>query len=123
MPIVNSEKDFKRYKDYLDKSSYTKFYQDPSWAKVKNNWTCDFVYVEQPNKQIVAAMTVLGVKNKNGKHFLYAPRGPVCDFRDYKLVDRLIKEAEPLKEKYDAFLLRIDPELEFDERAIYEYKN
>lgn len=122
MPIVNSEKDFKRYKDYLDKSPYTKFYQDPSWAKVKNNWTCDFVYVEQPNKQIVAAMTVLGVKNKNGKHFLYAPRGPVCDFRDYKLVDRLIKEAEPLKEKYDAFLLRIDPELEFDERAIYEYK-
>lgn len=74
MPIVNSEKDFKRYKDYLDKSSYTKFYQDPSWAKVKNNWTCDFVYVEQPNKQIVAAMTVLGVKNKNGKHF-YMPQG------------------------------------------------
>lgn len=121
MPIVNSEKDLKRYEEFVKNSPYGTFHQYPSWSKVKNNWTHDFVYVEQ-NKQIIAAMSVLGVKNSNGKTFLYAPRGPVCDFRDYDLVDKLIKEACPLKDKYDAFLLRIDPEFSFEERPIQQYK-
>jgi serine/alanine adding enzyme len=121
MPIVKSEEDLKRYKEFLKDNPYAKPMQDPNWGKVKENWTQDLVYVEV-NKQIVAAMSVIGIKNTNGKHFLYAPRGPVCDFKDYKLVDELIKEAEPLKDKYDAFLLRMDPEFIFEERPIHEYK-
>lgn len=121
MPIVNSNEDLKRYEEFVKNSPYGTFYQDPAWSKVKNNWTHDFVYIEE-NKQIIAAMSVLGIKNKNGKYFLYAPRGPVCDFTDYELVDKLIKEAEVLKEKYDAFLLRIDPQFKFEERPIHQYK-
>lgn len=121
MPIVNSNEDLKRYEEFVKNSPFGTFYQDPAWFQVKNNWSHDFVYLEQ-NKQIIAAMSVLGVKNSNGKTFLYAPRGPVCDFRDYKLVDKLIKEAYPLKDKYDAFLLRIDPEFSFEERPVQEYR-
>lgn len=122
MPIVDNETDFQRYIDFVRNSPYAKPMQDPNWSKIKNNWTSDYVYLEE-NKQIIAALSVIGIKNTNGKHFLYAPRGPVCDFWDFDLVERLIKEAAPLKDKYDAFLLRIDPEILFNEKIIYEYQN
>ncbi|PZP94144.1 MAG: hypothetical protein DI581_07325, partial [Staphylococcus capitis] len=51
-------------------------------SKVKENWSSDYIYLEE-NKQIIAAMSVIGIQNPNGKYFLYAPRGPVCDFRKY----------------------------------------
>ena len=121
MPIVNNENDLKRYNEFVRNSPYSRPMQDTAWSKIKNNWTNDYVYIEE-NKQIIAAMSVIGIKNTNGKHFLYAPRGPVCDFRDTKLVEQLIKEAEPLKDKYDAFLLRMDPELVFDEKLVYDYR-
>lgn len=121
MPVVSNDKDLERYKEFVRKSPYGTFTQDVNWSRVKNNWTSDFVYVEE-NGHIVAAMSVIGIKNENGKVFLYAPRGPVCDFYDYKLVDKLIKEAEVLKEKYDAFLLRLDPEVLFDERLVQVYR-
>lgn len=120
MPLVNSEKELLKYREFLKKSAYSRPMQDPNWGKVKNNWTQDLVYVER-NKQIIAAMSVIGIKISNGKYFLYAPRGPVCDFRDYHLVESLIEEASVLKEKYDAFVLRMDPEFDFEERPIYEY--
>lgn len=122
MPIVDNETDFQRYIDFVRNSPYAKPMQDPNWSKIKNNWTSDYVYLEE-NKQIIATLSVIGIKNTDGKHFLYAPRGPVCDFWDFDLVERLIKEAAPLKDKYDAFLLRIDPEILFNEKIIYEYQN
>lgn len=121
MPIVNNDQDLKRYNDFIRNSEYARPMQDTNWSKIKSNWTHDFVYLEE-NKQIIAAMSVIGIKNTNGKHFLYAPRGPVCDFKDTKIVEALIKEAEPLKDKYDAFLLRMDPELNFDEKLVYDYR-
>lgn len=121
MPIVNNEEDLKRYNDFVRSSEFARPMQDTNWSKIKNNWTHDYVYIEE-NKQIIAAMSIIGIKNTNGKHFLYAPRGPVCDFKNTKLVEALIKEAEPLREKYDAFLLRMDPELNFDEKLVYDYR-
>lgn len=121
MPIVNTKEDLKRYNDFVRNSEYGRPMQDTHWSDIKKNWTSDYVYIEV-NKQIIAAMSVIGIKNTNGKHFLYAPRGPVCDFKDTKLVEALIKEAEPLKEKYDAFLLRMDPEINFDEKLVYDYR-
>ena len=121
MPIVNNDQDLKRYNEFVRNSEYARPMQDTNWSKIKSNWTHDYVYLEE-NKQIIAAMSVIGIKNTNGKHFLYAPRGPVCDFKNTKLVEALIKEAEPLKDKYDAFLLRIDPELNFDEKLVYDYR-
>lgn len=121
MPIVNNDQDLIRYNDFVRNSEYARPMQDTNWSKIKSNWTHGFVYLEE-NKQIIAAMSVIGIKNTNGKHFLYAPRGPVCDFKDTKLVEALIKEAEPLREKYDAFLLRMDPELNFDEKLVYDYR-
>lgn len=121
MPIVNNDQDLIRYNDFVRNSEYARPMQDTNWSKIKSNWTHGFVYLEE-NKKIIAAMSVIGIKNTNGKHFLYAPRGPVCDFKDTKLVEALIKEAEPLREKYDAFLLRMDPELNFDEKLVYDYR-
>ncbi len=121
MPVVSSKEDLERYNEFVRNSKYARPMQDTNWAKVKDNWTSDYIYIEE-NKQIKAAMSIIGIKNDNGKYFLYAPRGPVCDFRDYDLVEELIAEANNLATKYDAFLLRMDPEVLFDEKAIYEYQ-
>ena len=121
MPIVKTKEDLERYNEFVRTSPYARPMQDTNWSKIKENWTHDYVYVEQ-NKQIIAALSVIGIKNTNGKHFLYAPRGPVCDFSDKKLVKRLIDEASVLKDKYDAFLLRMDPEYLFDEKLVYDYR-
>lgn len=121
MPLVETDKQMERYKDFVTNSQYGKAMQDPNWSKIKANWTNDYVYVEK-NGHIAGAMSIIGIKNDNGKHFLYAPRGPVCDFKDYDLVVELIKEAEVLVDKYDAFLLRMDPEVDFNEKIIYEYE-
>ena len=121
MPLVETKEELEKYTEFVRNSKFGRPMQDPAWAKVKENWSSDYIYIEE-NKQIIGAMSVIGIQNPNGKYFLYAPRGPVCDFKNYKLVEKLIKEAETLKEKYDAFLLRMDPEFYFDEKSIYEYE-
>ena len=121
MPLVESKEELERYTEFIRNSEYGKPMQDPNWSKVKENWTADFIYIEE-NGHIIGAMSVIGVKNPNGKYFLYAPRGPVCDFKNYDLVQKLIEEAKSLAEKYDAFLLRMDPEVDFNDKIIYEYQ-
>lgn len=121
MPLVESKEELERYTEFVRNSQYGKPMQDPNWAKVKENWTADYIYIEE-NGHIIGAMSVIGIKNPNGKYFLYAPRGPVCDFKNYDLVKQLIDEAEVLAEKHSAFLLRMDPEVDFNDKIIYEYQ-
>lgn len=123
MPIVKTKEELEKYKKFLENNPYASMPQDPSWGNVKANWSKDLVYIEDNNKEIEAALSVIGIQNdKADGYFLYAPRGPVCDFKDVKLVKRLIKEAEVLKDKYNAFLLRLDPEFRFDEKTVIDYR-
>ena len=47
---------------------------------------------------------------------MYAPRGPVCDIDDEESFKKLIEEADKLAKKYKAFMLKIDPYVEYQER-------
>ena len=122
MPILNkNDKDaVAGYNEFVRSSPHTHTMQDMSWAEVKNNWSSDYIYLEE-NGKITAAMSVLGIKAVDDKTFLYAPRGPVCDFYDTDTVKALIEEAKPLFEKHNAFLLRLDPCVKRDEELADKY--
>lgn len=111
MPILdkNNAQDVKRYETFMRNAPTRSITQDPNWAHVKDDWGNEQVYVER-NGEIVAAMSLLIRKVPGGYSLLYAPRGPVCDLHDRKLVDELIQEAEVLVKKHKAFALKMDPE-------------
>ena len=124
MPILdkNDSAKVQEYEDFIKNSPYSNAMQDMSWAKVKNNWINEYVYLEE-NGKIRAAMSVLGIKAIDDKMFLYAPRGPVCDFYDIETTKKLIDEAKPLFEKYNAFLLRMDPCVQNDQDLVKKYRD
>lgn len=123
MPILNlnDANEVKRYDDFLRKSQYSFLTQDRAWTKIKNNWSEDYVYLEKDGA-IYAAMSILSVKAVDDKYLLYANRGPVCDIYDKKTVLALVDEVKTLDKFKDAFLLRFDPAILYDEKLLELYK-
>ena len=118
---LNNKQEVKEYENFIEKSPYGHMMQSMNWAKVKNNWDSDNIYLRNDEGKIEAAISILSIKN--GEHtFMYAPRGPVCDFNDITLVGKLIDEAAELAEKKNAFLLRMDPEIRYDEELVERYR-
>ncbi|MDD7384242.1 MAG: peptidoglycan bridge formation glycyltransferase FemA/FemB family protein [Actinomycetaceae bacterium] len=119
MPIIDphaaSSADlFAEYEQFVSTHPHGHMMQSPSWARVKNNWDADYVYLRGNDGSIAAAMSILSVSNDDGhSSFLYAPRGPVCDLNDLDLIAALVKEAEPAIERRHGFVLRMDPEVPY----------
>ena len=124
MPIlnVNDVKEVSRFKKFIENNKFSKYMQSMSWNKVKNNWDSDYVYIENNKKEIIAAISILSIKNDNENSFMYAPRGPICDPYDIDTVKLLIKESQKIIKNRNGFLLRMDPEIEYDETLIELYK-
>ena len=123
MPILNkaNEQEVQRYIQFTKNYHNAHFYQDYRWSNVKNNLTCECVYVEE-NGEIVAACTIYVRPIAMGFSILYAQRGPICDLNDPKMVMRLIDEMKPLVKKYHAFMIKFDPNVQDSEelRKTYE---
>lgn len=122
MPILDQANpvEVKRYQAFVASSPYGIATQDLAWTKVKWDWGNEAVYIEQSG-EIVAAMTILVKRVKGVGSMLYAPRGPVCDPRDTKLVGELMGEVHTLAKKHRAFVFTMDPEVLFDQglEALY----
>lgn len=115
MPILDqkNEEECERIREFFENSEYASFYQSFEWGKIKSDkWHNEFVYIEE-NGEIIAAMLVL--VRKIGKIFtmMYAQRGPIMDIYDTELLQRLVAEADILAKKYNAFVLKMDPEIEY----------
>jgi len=95
--------------------------QDLRWGIVKSDWIQEAVYLEE-NENIIAAMTILLNKVPAfNSYMMYASRGPVCDLTNISLVKSLVKEADCLAEKYNAFVLKFDPEIKCNEDIKHMY--
>lgn len=124
MPVLdqNNAEQVKKYEDFIQTSEHGHMMQSMNWAKVKNNWNADYIYLEDDEGSITAALSIISVQN--GDHaFMYAPRGPVCDIRDTDTVESLISEAKEIADKRNAFLLRMDPEVVYDESIVSTYRD
>jgi len=108
MPILdfNNKEEVKEYEDFVLNHVGASFMQDLNWGKVKNNWKQEAVYLKEDGK-IIASMMLLVQNIPFKSTIIYAPRGPVCDVYDIDLVNKLIKEVEPLAKKYKAIVNEI----------------
>ena len=117
-----NEEDVRRYDEFVRNSKFRSVTQDRLWSEVKSDWGNEHIYLEE-NGEIVAAMSVL-IKRLPGKFSVfYAPRGPVCDYSDIKLVQSLLKEVEQIAKKNKAIMLKFDPEESYSEEMYNLYKN
>lgn len=115
MPVLDltDKEATRRYAEFVRSHPLRALTQDLRWGIVKDDWGQEAVYLERDG-QIVAAMTVLVRRLPGGFSVLYAPRGPLVDWDDKDLVRAIIAEAEPLRRKHRAIMLKIDPEVRFD---------
>ena len=124
MPILDKQnkEQVEKYNNFVRNYKGASLMQDINWADVKTEWINEIVYIEKDSK-IIASMSILLQKvPKINSYLAYCPRGPVCDFYDLDLVKLIIKEAELLKEKYNIFVLKMDPEVLQDEKLVKLYK-
>lgn len=120
---LNNKKEVEKYWDFvLNHPSYS-FYQDKAWAYVKNNWDVHYFYIKK-NEKIKAAAQVLSIFNdKVNKKLFYVPKGPVSDLYNLDLNIKLIEEIKDFASKNDGFLLKLDPNYEYDESLVKEYED
>lgn len=98
------------YENYCSNSIYGNYMQSTNWAKVKSNWIPEYITVKDNSGNIVATMLILVKKIPFfNTAMLYAPRGPVCDMHDMKILSAVFEEVKRIAEKYHAYTLKIDP--------------
>ena len=123
MPILNKEniEEVKKYKQFVDNYDSSSLMQSMSWADVKSGWKSEYVYIEEDGK-IVMAMALLIRTFIAGKTLIYAPRGPVGNVYDIDKVKELMKEVDVVSKKHNAYVVRFDPEVEYDSELEKLYK-
>ena len=88
------------------------FLQSPEWAKLKSEWKNEVVLSEDKDGNIKVAMSILIRKLPYiNSSIMYSPRGPVCDIHDKETFQDLVNGAKELAKKYNAFILRVDPDI------------
>jgi peptidoglycan pentaglycine glycine transferase (the first glycine) len=92
--------------------------QTREWGKAKSvfSWQALPLVWQGDHGRIVAAAMVLqrGVHLLGGRlHYriLYVPKGPLCDWRDKALRERVLSDLTDLASKQGAIFLKIDPDV------------
>lgn len=118
---LNDKEKVEKYWDFFYNHPSSSFYQDKNWTLIKNNWDKDYFYIEKAGN-IIAVAQVLSIYNNNaGKKLFYCPRGPVSDLYDIKTNVELINEIKEYAKQNDGFLVKFDPNYEYDENLIKDY--
>lgn len=119
---INDKEKVKKYWDFFYNHPSSSFYQDKIWALIKNGWNSDYFYIEK-NNEVIAVAQVLSIYNSEAKkNLFYCPRGPVSDLYDIETNIELINEIKNFAKKNNGFLVKFDPNYEYDEKLVNEYK-
>lgn len=90
--------------------------QTYAWSKQKPMWTFRAILVRNDDDSIRGAMSVL-IRKIPATPFslMYAARGPVCDINDKEVLSELLKGAKELAKQFRCYVLKLDPDVTFDE--------
>ena len=112
MRFVTDEKSKQEYQEFLEEHERCNFQQSLEWAKVKSSWKNEIVLAEDENGKIVGSLSILIRKMPIFGNIMYSSRGPVCDIHDEKVLRQLTDGAKELSKKYNAIVLKIEPDIE-----------
>lgn len=115
MRFVTKETE-QEYTEFLESHERCNFQQSLEWGKVKTNWIKEVVLAEDENHKIIGSICVWIRKMPIFGNMMYSSRGPVCDIHDKKVLGQLTEGIKELGKKYNAFVLRIEPDIKKDDQ-------
>ena len=115
MRFVTKETE-QEYTEFLESHERCNFQQSLEWGKVKTNWIKEVVLAEDENHKIIGSICVWIRKMSIFGNMMYSSRGPVCDIHDKKVLEQLTDGIKELGKKYNAFVLRIEPDIKKDDQ-------
>ncbi len=109
------------YENFVQEHGCGSFLQSISWSRVKDGWGCEPIVVRDDEGKIKASMMVLikGIPFLN-MTYMYAPRGPVCEFCDEGTLMVLMQKVDELQKRYRGIALKTDPYIEEGDRISIE---
>ena len=120
MRFVTDEKSMAEYKKFLESHERCNFQQSPEWAKVKNNWKNEIILAEDDQGKIIGSLSVLIRKMPIFGNIMYSSRGPTCDIHNMAVLKQLTDGAKELAKKYNAIVLKIEPDIESNDKTFRE---
>lgn len=115
MRILQNKKDEEEYSDFLENHERCNFQQSLEWAKVKQSWKREVILAEDTNGKINGSLMVLVRKIPFFGNIMYSARGPVCDIHNIEVLRQITEGAKELAKKYNAIVLRIEPDIKSDD--------
>ena len=102
----------KEIEEFIINHERAHFLQSPEWAQVKSEWKHEEIVLRDENGKINAYLSILLRKVPVlNKYIMYAPRGPICDIYDEKVIKELVNEIKRIAKEYKAFIFRADPDV------------
>lgn len=117
MRILETKKDEEEYTRFLESNERCNFQQSLEWAKVKTSWKKEVILAEDSSKKIIGSLMVWIRKIPIFGNIMYSSRGPVCDIHNIEVLKQLTEGAKLLAKKYDAIVLRIEPDIKSDDTS------
>ncbi len=117
MRFVDDEESKNKYKEFLENHERCNFQQSLEWAKVKSNWKNEIILAEDEDGNIIGSLSVLIRKIPIFGNLMYSSRGPVCDIHDISVLKQLTEGAKQLAKKYNAIVLKIEPDIKSDDQV------
>ena len=105
------EKDKQEYKKFLESHDRCNFQQSLEWGEVKTSWKKEVILSEDKDGNIRGSLCVWIRKIPIFGNIMYSARGPVCDLYDEDIIKDLRDGADLLAKKYNAFVLRVEPDI------------
>jgi peptidoglycan pentaglycine glycine transferase (the first glycine) len=111
----------KDYEPFIKAHTKGHYMQAPQWAKVKSNWKNEVIIAEDDSGNIKGIMSILIRKLPFLKYtMMYSPRGPVCDIHDKETFQALMDHAKKLAKQYKSYVIKLDPDIEIEDRGFGE---
>ena len=104
------------YEEFNQSCPKGHFAQSVGWGKLKTEWQFEGLISRDETGKINGIMSVLIRKMPMlPTSVLYAPRGPVCDVHDRKVLTALMEGAAELAKKYRGYALKMDTDVTSDD--------
>lgn len=125
MSIINmkNKDDVKKYEDFIQESEANNIMQSVEWSKLKHDWECEIVILQDDDKIIGSALVLLRKIPYINSYIAYIPRGPILNEYNKENMKKIVNEILLLKEKYNIFLIRFDPRIETNKELVKELKS